>query len=130
MSAPIAVDPPNVLKAQAARTQRRWQYLAIMMEEAGIDPKTIPSGNVLAAIISPYEQRGYTSQDVETWINDCDPAFDADGHPVLTSTGHEVDCFRARAKAALAPRPALGLHVAVIAGIAFLGAFWAFRERR
>jgi hypothetical protein len=77
---------------------------------------------MMYALMSPYERHGHTQQDIETWISTCDPE--------VKPAWDEVACFRARARAALKPSPALGLRVAIVGGAAFAAAFLLTRAIR
>jgi hypothetical protein len=102
-------DPP------AVRDARRWQYLLILLQEAKVDPKKVPQDQLMFDLLSPYERLGYTQHDIDGWIAVCDPE--------IKPAWDEVECFRAKARAALKPRPGLGLPVALAAGVAFLASF-------
>jgi len=116
------VDTPIYRDSPETRDARRWQYLLILLQEAGVDPKKVPSGQMMYALMAPYERAGYTSQDIEHWIIMCDPE--------IKPAWKEVDCFRAQVRAALKPHPVLGTRVALVGGAAFLAAFAATRLLR
>lgn len=120
--ATVKVDTPIVRDAPEVRDARRWQYLAILMQEAHLDPKRIPTGQALFALMSPYERHGYTTADIESWVAACDPE--------IKPPWDEIACFRARAKDALRPRPSLGMAAVVAGGAAFAAAFLLTRARR
>jgi len=113
---PIVRDPPQV------RDARKLAYLVILAQEAGVDPKRIPQGQLLFALTSPYERRGYTSADIESWIAECDPE--------IKPSWDEVACFRQKVRDALAPRASLGIRAAVIGGAAFFAGFWLTRRSK
>jgi hypothetical protein len=120
-----ALMPPPILKAptwEQGRDARNLMYVAVLLEEAHIDPKKIPKGQVIFAMATPYEQRGVTGRDIERWALECDPAKKPAWDP--------VECFRKKARAAMAPRPGLGSKVALIAGASFLAAFGLARWLR
>jgi hypothetical protein len=104
------------------REARRWKYLVILLEEAKVDPKKVPQEQLMYALLSPYERLGHTQADIDGWIATCDPE--------IKPAWDEVECFRAKARAALKPRPGLGLPVALAAGVAFLAAFALTRRHR
>jgi len=107
-------DPDDVRAARQAR------YRAILVQEAGIDPKLVPGGELDFAITSAYERRGYTSDDIDSWIAKCDPE--------VKPTWDEVECFREHVREAMAPRPSLGMYAAVIGGAALVAAFLLTRR--
>lgn len=110
---------------QKARPARGLAYVAILLEEAHVDPNKIPKGQVVFAMVSPYEERGVTTRDIERWVKECDPP-ERTTPPALDP----VACFRAKARAAMRPRPGLGTKVAIIAGASFLGSFLLARARK
>jgi hypothetical protein len=113
---PVVRDPPEV------RNARQLAYFVVLAQEAHVDPKQVLPGQLVYAVASPYERRGYTSADIEGWIATCDPE--------IKPQWDEVECFRAKARDAMAPRTSLGLRTAVIGGAAFLAAFWLTRRSR
>jgi hypothetical protein len=116
------VDTPIYRDSPETRAARRWQYLVVLLQEAGIDPKKVPSGQMMYALMAPYERAGHTSQDIENWINSCDPE--------VKPSWDEVTCFRTQVRAALRPHPSLGTHVALVGGVAFAAAFLLTRAIR
>lgn len=117
-----AVTPVGGKDSADVRTARRWQYLLILIQEAKIDPKQVPPGMGMYVLMSPYERRGYTAQDIESWIDICDP--------VIKPAWDEITCFRNRVRQMLQPKPALGTAAAIAAGVAFAGAFLLTRRSR
>jgi hypothetical protein len=117
-----AADAPVVRDSPDVRNARQLAYFVVLAQEAHIDPKRVLPGQLLYAVASPYERRGYTSADIEGWIATCDPE--------IKPPWDEVTCFREKARDALQPPPSLALRTAVIGGAAFLAAFWLTRRFR
>lgn len=116
---------PPVIKEtawNAGRAARKLAYVAVLLQEAHVDPKKVPKGQALFALATPYEQAGYTSRDIERWVDDCDPRAKPSWDP--------VECFRKKARAALEPKPGLGVRLAAIGAVAFLAGFALSRHRR
>lgn len=103
------------------RLARRWQYLLILVQEAGIDTKQIPPGMATFVLMSAYERRGYNAQIIEAWITTCDP--------LIKPAWDEVECFRAKVRSMMRPHPALGTTAAIAAGVTFAGAYMLTRLR-
>jgi hypothetical protein len=117
---------PPILKPisawQAGREARKLAYVVVLLEEAHVDPKKILPGDVVFSMLSPYEQRGFTERSIEAWVSECDP--------MEKPPWDSAECFRAKARAAMKPRPGLGTKVALIAGASFLAAFSLSRWRK
>jgi hypothetical protein len=107
---------------QSVRDARRFQYLLILLQEAGVDPNAVPPDQLMSELMAPYERHGYTQADIDSWIATCDP--------VIKPAWDEVTCFRAKAKAALKPPVGLGAAIALVGGLAFLAAFGLTRRHR
>ena len=122
------LDPP-VLRAKAAaaqadtdaRSARRFLYLVVLLQETGVDPKKVPQEEIVFRLMTPLEKLGYTTADIESWIQECDPEIKPSWDP--------VECFRAKVKAALRPRMSLLAPVSIAAGVAFAAAFALTRRR-
>jgi hypothetical protein len=108
--------------AQTERDARKWAYLLILLQEAGVDPAKVPPEQLKYALMSPYERHGYTQQSVESWVSMCDPA--------VKPKWNEIDCFRTQARAALKRPSSLGRRVALVGGVAFTAAFLVSYMRR
>lgn len=117
---------PPLLKAaptwEDGRPARELAYVVVLLQEAHVDPKKIPPGQVIFAMASPYEQNGVTSRDIERWIADCDPKTRPARDPVA--------CFRNKARAAMKPRPGLAAPLLLIGGAAFLAGFALSRLKK
>jgi hypothetical protein len=106
------------------RLERQLEYVAVLIEEARIDVKRVPPGDAVFALTSPYEERGYTSHDIEKWIADCEKPPPPSPGPV---SWDPIGCFRDKARAAMQRKPGLGTKLALIGGASFLAAFVATR---
>jgi hypothetical protein len=111
---PVVHEAPENMY-EAGRQARQLAYLVVLAQEAHFDVKKMPPGEFIYGIASPYERRGFTTKDIENWINICDPAKKPAWDP--------IDCFRDKARAALKPRLGLAAPLLLIGGAAFLGAF-------
>jgi hypothetical protein len=120
--ATMTMDTPIYRDAPEVRAKREYQYLGILLHEAGVDPAKVPEWQIPFALMAPYERRGYTQEDIRHWMDTCDPE--------IKPSWDEVTCFQARARGALTARPGLGLQVAIAGGAAFLAAFVLTRRRR
>lgn len=120
----MASAPPVIKETGwvAGKPARQLAYVAVLLQEAHVDPKTVPKGQTLFALATPYEQAGYTSRDIEHWIGECDPPARPSWDP--------IECFRQKARAALKPKPGLAPKLAIIGGITFLAGFLLSRRRR
>lgn len=116
------LDKPEFRDPPAVRDARKWAYLVVLLQEAGVDPKKVPPEQMTFALLSPYERRGYTQANIDGWVAACDPE--------IKPAWDEVTCFRAKVKEALKPPVGLALPVAVAGGIAFLAAFALTRRHR
>jgi hypothetical protein len=119
----VEVDPVTTYAED--RAARRLSYVIVLLQEAHVDPKKIPPGQVVFAMASPYEQRGVTSADIENWITACDP-------PVKPPRpkGDPIACFREKARAAMKDKPGIGLPLLAIGGAAFFAPFVVSRRRK
>ncbi len=120
----MATKPPVIKESAwyAGKEARKLSYVVVLLQEAHVDPKNIPKGQALFALATPYEQAGYTSRDIDRWVADCDPPTKPSWDP--------VECFRQKARAALRPKPGLGVRLAAIGTFAFLAGFALSRRRR
>ena len=114
-------SPPD-FESDVARRTRGIAYVSILLKAAKVDVKKTLPGDLLFLMASPFEERGFTTSDIDQWIADCDPPTRPAWDPVT--------CFEEKVRVALAPRHGLALSLAVIGGASFLAAFLIQRAHR
>lgn len=107
------------------REQRQLAYVGVLIELTGIDGEDIaerPPDQQFLIILKAIEERGVTLQDVEGWIELCDP------QGMASNVGADpVGCFREKAAAAMEEPPSLARTVLLWGGASALAAFAATR---
>lgn len=106
--------PPKVGETEADRNARNLLYVAVLLKEAGIDPKKA-GPDLVFQMARPYEARGISADDIRAMIAECDPPTPPPWDPVT--------CFEASLRARMKPKAGLGVGLAIVGIVAFAGAF-------
>lgn len=103
------------------REQRQLAYVAVLIELTGLDAEEIaqrPPDQQFLVILKAIEERGVTLQDVQGWMELCDP------QGMEPNVGADpVACFREKASEAMKEPPSLARTVLLWGGASALAAF-------